>query len=117
MKMKLAILVLAALMPLLAADAKFLAVYTLHVPIDQLTPAQMAKLQEHGAYITSQAKKGVIVWGGRSADKVNPRGYLELDVASEAAAKEFVMNDPAVKAGLFDYTLDSFDELVRTGKM
>ena len=98
-----------------AALAKFLVVYTLaHGTPADLTPPQMAKLQEHVAYLTTQVKNGVLLWGGRTADAEHPRGYAEIQVASEADAKTYVANDPAVQAGIFEYTLQPFVEITHS---
>ncbi len=94
-----------------AARSRFIVVYSLaHGTPDQITPEQMAKLQEHGAYLVSQAQKGVIVWGGRTSDPVHPHGYAEIEVGSETEAKQYIANDPAVKAGIFQCTLEAFNQ-------
>ncbi len=101
-----------------AARPKFLVVYALaHGTPDQLTPQQQAKVQEHSAYLAAQVQKGVVTWGGRTMDPVHPRGYVELEVASEADAKAYVSNDPAVKAGIFECTMEAFSEVARAARM
>jgi len=103
--------------PKTAAAARFLVLYVLaHVRLDQLTPQQMAKLQEHGAYLQAQAAQGVIIWGGRTLDPVHPHGYVEIQAASAAEAKAYVDNDPAVKAGFFDCTVEAFSEIPHTAR-
>jgi uncharacterized protein YciI/uncharacterized damage-inducible protein DinB len=92
--------------------AKFLAVYELaHGTPDQLTPAQRAILQQHSAYLKSLAEKGVLTWAGRTNNPTQPRGYAEL-AATESEAKAYIDNDPAVKAGIFKCTVESFTEVV-----
>ncbi|MDR3698388.1 MAG: YciI family protein [Candidatus Sulfopaludibacter sp.] len=76
----------------------------------------MAKLQEHAAYLASQIQQGVIVCAGRTGDPVHPHGYAEIEVASEADAKTFIGNDPAVKAGVFECTLAPFSEVARAAR-
>ena len=94
--------------------AKFLVSYKMaHGTLDKLTPAELAKLQEHGAYLMAQMKNGVILWGGRTTDPAHPHGYIEIEGASEADAKAFIANDPAVKAGIFECTFEPFGEIPR----
>ena len=95
---------------------RFLVVYALAHGLDQLTPQQLATVQEHGAYLMAQVQKGVITWGGRTMDPVHPHGYVELAVASEADAKAYVNNDPAVKAGIFQCTVEAFGEIAHAGR-
>ncbi len=100
------------------ARSRFLVAYTMaRTTLDKLTPEEMAKVQEHGAYLMSQVQKGVIVWGGRTADPANPHGYVEIAVASEAQAKDYVAGDPAVRAGIFRCTIEAFEEIPGVGKM
>jgi len=115
MKKAILVLLLAAL-PFVAAAAdaktKFLAVYSLvHGTPDQLTPEQIAVLQQHAAYLRLLAEKGVIVWAGRTNNPSQPRGYAEI-VGTESEAKEYAANDPAVKAGIFQCIVESFTEVV-----
>jgi uncharacterized protein YciI/uncharacterized damage-inducible protein DinB len=92
--------------------AKFLAVYELaHGTPDQLKPADIAVLQQHAEYLKSLAAKGVITFAGRTNNPTQPRGYVELN-ATESEAKAYIDNDPAVKAGIFRSTLESFTEAV-----
>lgn len=91
---------------------KFLAVYELaHGTPDQLTPAQRAILQQHAAYVKSLVEKGVITWAGHTDNPTQPHGYAEL-TATETEAKTYIDNDPAVKAGIFKCTVESFTEVL-----
>jgi uncharacterized protein YciI/uncharacterized damage-inducible protein DinB len=92
--------------------ARFLAVYELaHGTPDQLKPAEIAVLQQHAEYLKSLAAKGVLTWAGRTNNPKQPRGYAEL-YATETDAKAYIDNDPAVKAGIFRCTVESFTEVV-----
>lgn len=95
-----------------AAGHRYLVSYALaNVTLDHLTPQQMAKLQEHGAYLKSQIQKGVILWGGRTTDATHPHGFIEIAVGSEAEAQAWANHDPSVQAGIFQCTVEAFDDL------
>src|SRR5581483_425170 len=72
-----------------AAGTTYLVAYMLKpgVRLDKLTPDQLAKVQAHGAYLQSQMKKGVLLWGGRTTDPVHPHGYVEITASSPAGAQ------------------------------
>ncbi len=95
------------------ASAQFLLVLTLVKSLDLLTPEQLAILSKHGENVTNAVQNGRIKWGGRTNDPKQPRGIAVIDAASEKDARDFAENDPAVKAGLFKYTIEAFIPLTR----
>ena len=60
-------------------------------------------LKEHGKYMLSLYIKGSMQLAGPLTD--NAGGAVLLEVANEAEAKMIVMNDPAVKSGVFVYEM------------
>lgn len=109
------VVILLAALPFVAAaadaKAKFLAVYALaHGTPDQLKPEERTILQHHATYLKSLVDKGVITWAGHTNNPTQPRGYAEI-VGTESEAKEYVANDPAVKAGIFQCTVESFTDV------
>ena len=60
-------------------------------------------LQEHGKYMLSLYMKGSMKLAGPLAD--NAGGAVVLEVSDEAEAKPIVMQDPAVKSGIFVYEM------------
>ena len=57
------------------------------------------RLMEHGAYIHSQYKQGVVIEGGPFLD--HSGGLAIIKVEDEAQADEFTRQDPAVQTGVF----------------
>jgi len=95
-------------------SAQFLVIFALaHGSFDQLTPDQMAVLYKHAANMKQSLDSGRIKWGGRTNDPKGPRGIAVVEAASEQDVREFANNDPAVKAGLFRYTVEGFSEITR----
>ncbi|HWC98703.1 MAG TPA: YciI family protein [Candidatus Sulfopaludibacter sp.] len=93
------------------AKTRFLAVYSVAHPPDQLTAAEKAILQQHAAYLKSLADRHIVTWAGHTNDPTEPHGYAEVE-ASETDARRYIANDPAVKAGIFHASVESFDEVV-----
>src|ERR1044071_1638859 len=60
-------------------------------------------LKEHGKYMLSLYVKGSMKLAGPLTDDAG--GAVLLEVSNEAEAKEIVMNDPAVKSGVFVYEM------------
>jgi uncharacterized protein YciI len=93
---------------------KFLVTYTLASGNAQsLTKDQLVVLNQHAAYIAQQVQAGLITWGGRTLDPNDLRGLAVLN-ASAAQAREFVNHDPAVKAGVFKWTVQPFAEFAES---
>jgi hypothetical protein len=90
----------------------FLVIYSLAKGnVDELTKDQMATLYQHAAYVEQGVHRNLIEWGGRTADPKQPRGIAVLSAASESEAREYVDHDPAVKSGLFKFTMEPFISL------
>jgi uncharacterized protein len=64
-------------------------------------------LKEHGKYMLSLFVKGSMKLAGPLTD--NARGAVLLEVANESQAKSIVMDDPAVKAGIFVYEMHPWE--------
>jgi uncharacterized protein YciI len=97
--------------PKSAAKSQFILIYTLAKgTLDQMKGEQLDFLAQHGVYLTSQIQKGVVKWAGRTMNPANVKGFVELEVASEADAREYLKNDPAIKAGVLVATIDAFAE-------
>jgi uncharacterized protein YciI len=60
-------------------------------------------LKEHGKYMLSLYIKGSMRLAGPLTD--NTGGAVLLEVSDEAEAKAIVVNDPAVKSGIFVYEM------------
>jgi uncharacterized protein YciI len=94
--------------------SRFLVTYTLaRAEFDQLTREQMAALMQHAAYVKTEVAQGRITWGGRTMDPKHPRGLAVYAASSEAEVRESIEHDPAVTAGLFQWTIEGFSELDR----
>lgn len=100
--------------PKMTAASKFLVTYTLASgTVQSLTKEQLAVLNQHAAYIAQQMQTGLISWGGRTLDPNDPRGLAVLN-ASADRAHDFVNHDPAVKAGIFKWTVQPFADLAES---
>jgi uncharacterized protein YciI len=66
-------------------------------------PISEQPLKEHGKYMLSLYVKGSLRFAGPFTD--NAGGAVVLDVAGESDAKAIVLQDPAVKTGVFVYEL------------
>jgi len=65
-------------------------------------PAQeQAQFREHSANLRRLREAGLLVLGARIAE----RGFIVLAAADEAAARAEIEGDPAVQAGVFQFTL------------
>ena len=94
------------------SGAEFLLIFALaQGSIDQLPPEKLAILRKHAENMKASAQSGKIKWGGRTNDPRSPRGVAVIEAGSAAEAREFAENDPAVKAGIFKYTIEGFTEL------
>ncbi len=67
-------------------------------------PAEGAKVGEHFRYLQEAIKSGKLVMAGPCTDFIGPAVVI-FEAASEAEARAFMENDPAVKAGVFVATL------------
>ncbi len=98
--------------PKSSAQRQFLLMYELSDKrLDQLKPEQQALLQEHGKYIVAHIQNGSLKWGGRTLDAINPRGFAEMQAASEAEVRDFVSHDPSMKSGIMKCTIEPFSEI------
>jgi len=66
-------------------------------------PVSALPLRDHASYMLSLYKQGALKMAGPLTD--NAGGAVVLEVQSETVAREIVLEDPAVKAGLFVYEL------------
>jgi uncharacterized protein YndB with AHSA1/START domain/uncharacterized protein YciI len=71
---------------------------------DQLTPDEMAVVQQHAAYINELHRSGVVVVAGPCTDFIGP-GIVIFHAPDEASARAIMEGDPAVKAGVFSSEL------------
>lgn len=60
-------------------------------------------LREHGRYLLSLYRQGVLKWAGPFAD--DSGGALVLEAEDDAAALALVRADPAVETQIFDFQL------------
>lgn len=92
----------------------FLVTFTLAKgTIDQFTADQIAILQQHGMGVKKAVDRGLIRWGGRVDHPKQPRGVAVFTALSDKDVRDFAENDPAVKAGLFHYTIEPFTDISR----
>lgn len=95
-------------------SAHFLVTFALaQGSFDQLSKDQMAILYQHAASLKTWVENGRIVWGGRTNDPRQPRGIAVINAGSEQEARELAGGDPAVKAGIFRYTVEGFSDITR----
>jgi uncharacterized protein YciI len=71
------------------------------------TEADNAIAQAHYERLKRAAEEGIVILAGRSQDWIGP-AIVIIEVESEAAAREFMENDPFVKEGLFSASLHPF---------
>lgn len=87
------------------------------VDFTHLTPAQAAIFQQHGASLTKLRDSGVLVIGGRMLqDPKHAHAIAIVKAENEAAAREIVEADPAVKAGLMKATVEPIELLSPAAK-
>ncbi len=72
-----------------------------------MTPAELAALEAHGEYLQAALERGELVLSGRVMGDP-PRGIAIFKAASDAAAREFLNNDPGVRAGVADVEFAPF---------
>ena len=66
----------------------------------ELDSAESAEIQAaHLAYMSQNAKDGVLLMAGPFGDDGDMRGIVIYDVATKAEADSIINGDPAVKAG------------------
>ncbi|HEY2568241.1 MAG TPA: YciI family protein [Candidatus Udaeobacter sp.] len=70
-------------------------------------PVEEQPLKEHGKYMLSLYVKGSMKLAGPLTD--NAGGAVLLAVANESEAKSIVMEDPAVKNGIFVYEMHPWE--------
>ena len=109
--MKTAILLLCALASNAAAATFFVHLeVTPAVDFAHLTPEQMAILQQHGISLQKARDSGVLIAAGRMLqDPKHAHAMAIVNAESEAAAKEMIAADPAVKAGLMKFTVEPLE--------
>lgn len=97
------------------SKAQFLVTWTLASAgsAGELSPADMAKLGEHGLYLAKSMQSGILSWGGRTMDANRPRGLAMVEVDNEEQLRAFTAADPAVQAGLLKTSIEPFQEAFR----
>ena len=63
--------------------------------------------QAHFAYLKQGTQDGIVLLAGRSQDGIGP-AIVIIEAKSEAAAREFMENDPFVAGGLMHASLHPF---------
>lgn len=66
--------------------------------------AEQPYAADHSANLHRLREQGILVLGARHGTK----GMVVLRIASEEAARAEIERDPAVKAGVFSYTIEEF---------
>ncbi|HLX41996.1 MAG TPA: DinB family protein [Bryobacteraceae bacterium] len=101
-----------------SVKSHFLVTYTLaHGDFSQVTREQMVVLMQHAAYVKTEVEQGRITWGGRTVDPKHPRGLAVYEASSEDEVRGYVLHDPAVTNGVFQWTIEGFSELTREASM
>ncbi|HVO79955.1 MAG TPA: YciI family protein [Terriglobales bacterium] len=73
------------------------------------TPQEAAVVEEHSRYLKELAAKGRIILVGRTLNTdETTMGLAVFRAESEAAAREIMNNDPAVKSSVMSATLFPF---------
>lgn len=70
-------------------------------------PVEEQPLKEHGKYMLSLYVKGSMKLAGPLTD--NAGGAVLLEVANESEANSIVMEDPAVRTGIFVYEMHPWE--------
>jgi uncharacterized protein YciI len=81
------------------------------------TPAEKSIISEHFSRLAELTGKGVVEFAGRTTntDKTS-FGIIIFRAESEAAAREIMNNDPAVKQGVMKATLFPFHTALMEGR-
>ena len=61
-----------------------------------MTPEEEAVVEEHFKYLQEKLQKGELYLAGRTLDE-EPFGIAIFQAKSQEAARDFMVNDPAVK--------------------
>jgi len=61
-----------------------------------MTPEEEAVVEEHFKYLQEKLQKGELYLAGRTLDE-EPFGIAIFQAESQEAARDFMVNDPAVK--------------------
>ncbi len=67
---------------------------------ETITPEESQALSNHFNYLKALTEQGTVIFAGPCTDMIGP-GIVLLQEPDEAAARQIMQNDPAVKAGLF----------------
>ncbi|UCD76862.1 MAG: hypothetical protein JSV91_08015 [Phycisphaerales bacterium] len=76
------------------------------------TAEEAAKVQAHFEYLKSLTERGVVVLAGRTTEPPIT-GLVVFFASDEAAARSLMVDDPAVKAGVFKARLQPFGIALR----
>lgn len=78
-------------------------VYFIHPPregfVETITDEEAAIMQTHAGYLADLLERGVLVLAGPTLGQVNT-GITVIEAESEEAARELMLEDPAVTSGL-----------------
>lgn len=78
-------------------------VYFIHPPregfVETITDEEAAIMQTHAGYLADLLERGVLVLAGPTLGQVNT-GITVIEAESEEAAREVMLEDPAVTSGL-----------------
>ena len=67
---------------------------------ETITPEESQAFSDHFMYLKGLTEQGSVIFAGPCTDMIGP-GIVLLQEADEAAARTIMLNDPAVKAGIF----------------
>lgn len=74
---------------------------------DSRTPHELQTFKAHVTYLQAGATNGIVMLAGRCQDNIGP-AIVIIDLPDEAAAQDFMENDPFVKGGIARATLHPF---------
>ncbi len=69
-----------------------------HEFFENPTPREQAEMDAHYAYLKQAVKDGIVLLAGPCLDE--SFGVVVLTAANQAAARSFMLNDPAVKSNV-----------------
>lgn len=74
--------------------------------LDDATSEELEVVEHHFEYLKDLLAKGQVILAGRCQD--GPNGIVVFEAESDAAARELMENDPAVKACVFTAELHPY---------
>lgn len=77
-----------------------------HGVFDAPTPEETAIMEKHFAYLQKAAAEGIVLLAGPCLDETF--GLVVLRARDDAAARDFMLNDPSVKANVMMAELHPF---------